>query len=158
MKIWDIRRKGCIQTYRGHTQGVTSIRFSPDGKWVVSGGEDGLVKVSFIFLNQMLTCLKNYFIDSLIVIKLWDLTAGKILHEFQQHHSGITEMGFHPHEFLFTTASNDGVIKFWDLETFELVSSTSEDQSYPKQVVKSFTFSPDGVALCAAEPESLRVN
>lgn len=52
LKIWDIRRKGCIQTYKGHTAGVTHVRFSPDGKWVVSGSEDSR-------------------------IKLWDLTAGK---------------------------------------------------------------------------------
>jgi katanin p80 WD40 repeat-containing subunit B1 len=45
LKIWDLRRKGCIQTYRGHSKGVKTIRFSPDGRWVISGGEDGLVKV-----------------------------------------------------------------------------------------------------------------
>lgn len=45
LKIWDIRRKGCIQTYKGHTAGVSHVRFSPDGKWVVSGSEDSTIKV-----------------------------------------------------------------------------------------------------------------
>ena len=45
LKIWDIRRKGCIHTYKGHTRGINSIKFSPDGRWVVSGGEDNVVKV-----------------------------------------------------------------------------------------------------------------
>ena len=40
LKIWDIRRKNCIHTYKGHTRGVNAIRFTPDGRWVVSGGED----------------------------------------------------------------------------------------------------------------------
>jgi WD40 repeat protein len=48
LKIWDIRRKGCIHTYKGHTRGVNAIRFTPDGRWVVSGGEDNTVKVIFI--------------------------------------------------------------------------------------------------------------
>ena len=52
LKIWDIRRKSCIQTYKGHTKGVRQIVFSPDGRWVVSGGDDG-------------------------VVKLWDLTMGR---------------------------------------------------------------------------------
>lgn len=45
LKIWDIRKKGCIHTYKGHTQGVSTIKFTPDGRWVVSGGFDNVVKV-----------------------------------------------------------------------------------------------------------------
>ncbi|KAF3337869.1 Katanin p80 WD40 repeat-containing subunit B1 [Carex littledalei] len=47
IKIWDIRRKNCIHTYKGHTRGVNVLRFTPDGKWVVSGGEDSSVKVAY---------------------------------------------------------------------------------------------------------------
>ena len=49
LKIWDIRKKGCIHTYKGHTRGVNAIRFTPDGRWVVSGGEDNTVKVRIAF-------------------------------------------------------------------------------------------------------------
>jgi len=45
LKIWDIRKKGCIHTYKGHRRAVSTIRFSPDGRWVVSGGLDNVVKV-----------------------------------------------------------------------------------------------------------------
>lgn len=45
LQLWDIRRKGCIYTYKGHTNSVNSLKFSPDGKWIATGGEDGLVKV-----------------------------------------------------------------------------------------------------------------
>lgn len=48
LKIWDIRRKGCIHTYKEHTRGINTIKFSPDGRWVVSGGEDNSVKVSLV--------------------------------------------------------------------------------------------------------------
>lgn len=46
LRIWDIRKKGCIHTYRGHGQGVSTIKFTPDGRWVVSGGFDNAVKVA----------------------------------------------------------------------------------------------------------------
>ena len=46
LNIWDIRKKGCIQTYKGHSQGISTIKFSPDGRWVVSGGFDNVVKVN----------------------------------------------------------------------------------------------------------------
>lgn len=45
LKLWDIRRKGCIHTYKGHSRAIKTIKFTPDGRWVVSGGEDNVVKV-----------------------------------------------------------------------------------------------------------------
>ena len=47
VRIWDIRKKGCIHTYKGHTRGISTIRFTPDGRWVVSGGCDNVVKVNY---------------------------------------------------------------------------------------------------------------
>ena len=47
LRVWDIRKKGCIHTYRGHTKGVSTIKFTPDGRWVVSGGLHNVVKVTF---------------------------------------------------------------------------------------------------------------
>ncbi|XP_020878152.1 uncharacterized protein LOC9307403 isoform X2 [Arabidopsis lyrata subsp. lyrata] len=44
LKIWDIRKKGCIHTYKGHTRGVNVLRFTQDGRWTVSGGKDYVVK------------------------------------------------------------------------------------------------------------------
>ncbi|KAI3984807.1 hypothetical protein MKX01_039424 [Papaver californicum] len=44
LKIWDFRKKGCLHTYKAHTQGVSTIKFSPDSSWVVSGGADNVVK------------------------------------------------------------------------------------------------------------------
>ncbi|PRQ28811.1 putative transcription factor WD40-like family [Rosa chinensis] len=78
LKIWDIRKKGCIHTYKGHTQGISTIKFTPDGRWVVSGGFDN-------------------------VLKVWDLTAGKLLHDFKFHERHIRSIDFHPLEFLLAT-------------------------------------------------------
>uniref|UniRef100_A0A804IH95 Katanin p80 WD40 repeat-containing subunit B1 homolog n=1 Tax=Musa acuminata subsp. malaccensis TaxID=214687 RepID=A0A804IH95_MUSAM len=128
LKIWDIRRKGCIHTYKGHTRGVNAIKFTPDGRWVVSGGEDNIVK-------------------------LWDLTAGKLLHDFKFHEGQIRCIDFHPHEFLLATGSADRTVKFWDLETFELIGSAGPETSG----VRSMTFNPDGRTLLCGLHESLKV-
>ncbi|CAL0308425.1 unnamed protein product [Lupinus luteus] len=128
LKIWDIRKKGCIHTYKGHTRGVNAIRFTPDGRWVVSGGEDNTVK-------------------------LWDLTAGKLLHEFKSHEGQVQCIDFHPSEFLLATGSADKTVKFWDLETFELIGSAGPETTG----VRSITFNPDGRTLLCGLHESLKV-
>lgn len=46
LQLWDTRYKGHICTYNVHRQTVNSVKFSPDGQWVASGGEEGLVKVN----------------------------------------------------------------------------------------------------------------
>lgn len=51
IKLWDIRRKGCIFTYKGHNRTVNSLKFSPDGQWIASAGEEGMVKVSQILFQ-----------------------------------------------------------------------------------------------------------
>jgi len=58
IKIFDVRKPNCMQTYRGHGTGITCLKHSPDGRWIVSGDGDGVVKV-------------------------WDLTSGKALNEFR---------------------------------------------------------------------------
>lgn len=45
VKVWDLRRKDAITTFKGHTKGVKKVAISPDGKWVCSGSENGEVKV-----------------------------------------------------------------------------------------------------------------
>jgi katanin p80 WD40 repeat-containing subunit B1 len=52
IKLWDIRRKGCIFTCKGHDRIVNNLKFSPDGQWIASAGEEGMVKVSKFIQNN----------------------------------------------------------------------------------------------------------
>ena len=51
IQLWDVRRKGCLYTYKGHSESVNAVQFSPDGKWLISGSSDNSVKVSTIVTN-----------------------------------------------------------------------------------------------------------
>ncbi|KAK9115464.1 hypothetical protein Sjap_014411 [Stephania japonica] len=152
LKIWDIRRKGCIHTYKGHTRGVNAIRFTPDGRWVVSGGEDNSVKVILDLLIlttlfgfiQMIKTVAMFVMTGMIIYEikplswqLWDLTAGKLLHDFKYHEGQVQCIDFHPHEFLLATGSADRTVKFWDLETFELIGSAGPERIEPYLIASS---------------------
>src|SRR5690606_9830949 len=45
LKVWDSKMKSNICTFKGHTHEVNVCKFSPDGKYIISGDEDGIVKV-----------------------------------------------------------------------------------------------------------------
>ena len=80
--MWDLRRKACIFTYKGHTGAINSLRFSPDNKWIASVSDDSLVKI-------------------------WDLKAGKLLIDLKGHTAPVNSLEFHPNEFLLATGSSD---------------------------------------------------
>lgn len=149
LKIWDVRRRGCVQTFRSHARGVSRVAFSPDGRWVVSGGHDGAVKarpVRDASCRHLLTDACVTSSSPCRTIQLWDLTAAKVLVEFAPHAAAVSAVecvrpcadarcvradtssspcSFHPHEFLLATASADRTARVWDLETFALVTESA---------------------------------
>ena len=45
VKVWDARTRECLNTYEDQADQIWSIAYSPDGKNIVSGAEDGAVCV-----------------------------------------------------------------------------------------------------------------
>lgn len=49
LRFWSLEKRSCIQEMTSHRvmrgEGICSVVWSQDGKWVVSGGGDGVVKV-----------------------------------------------------------------------------------------------------------------
>ncbi|KAL0794337.1 hypothetical protein Bca101_065714 [Brassica carinata] len=39
LKIWDIKR-WCILMYKGHIRRINTMKFSSDGRWIVTGGPE----------------------------------------------------------------------------------------------------------------------
>jgi WD40 repeat protein len=42
--IWDSRRQKLVAKWPGHSSGVWCVEFTPDGKGLISGGGNGMVK------------------------------------------------------------------------------------------------------------------
>lgn len=49
LRFWSLEKRSCMQEIVSHRhmrgEGVCAVVWSPDGRWVVSGGGDGVVKV-----------------------------------------------------------------------------------------------------------------
>ena len=98
---------------------------------MASAGDDGYVKVFLVFLVSFSVKKDNQVISLCMIAskKIWDLRAGRLLSELREHTAAVTEVVFHPHEFLLASGAADRRVLFWDLENFTLVSNSDPETS-----------------------------
>jgi WD40 domain-containing protein len=87
--VWDAASGQELLTLKGHTTGVISVSFSPEGLRIVSGSWDGTLKV-------------------------WDAAGGQELLTLKGHAGEVRSVGFSPNGTRIISGSHDGTIKIWD--------------------------------------------
>lgn len=60
IQLWDVATGALLQTLEGHTDSVTSVAFSPNGKQVVSGSDDETVRLWDAATGALLQTLEGY--------------------------------------------------------------------------------------------------
>jgi WD40 repeat protein len=93
---------------RGHTDKVNAVGFSPDGKKVASGSDDGTVRV-------------------------WQIDGAKELHVLKGHRDVASSVGFLSDDTLVTGSgtAKDGRVLLWDLKTGKEVFRFTFEGGYP---------------------------
>ena len=66
-----------------------------------------------------------------------------MLNEFKMGSASVTDVEFHPHEFLLAGGCKDRSVSFWDLEKFQCIGN-SERETGP---IKCIYFHPEGDCL-----------
>ncbi|CAI5514326.1 unnamed protein product [Closterium sp. Naga37s-1] len=106
---------------------VGCVRFSPDGRWVVAGGQDGR-------------------------IKLFDLAQGRLFAQLAGHAGAVAALDFHPQELLLASAARDRTVRWWDLESLDCVDCAPPGAGG----TTALAFSPQGDALFAPCTDHLK--
>src|SRR5262249_20697214 len=117
-----------------HPDALLSAAVSPDGRWVVSGSQDGFVTV-------------------------WDAASGQRRFDFQAHEKHVRCVAFQSEGRLLATASWDGYAKVWpfDPERMQGAPTSPLHTLRHPDIVHGVVFSPDGQRLASAEDSIVRI-
>jgi WD40 repeat protein len=156
-----------------HKGEISAIDFSPDGKTLVSVGEDGILRIWFITKNmskdysKIRNCLftdAEASISSVAfspnrrivasshtngIINIWDTSITESSHELQKlyklagHKKEITRISFTFDGSQLLSSSNDGTLKFW--------SFTDRFEGRTREEVQKVSFSRDNQIITTVD-------
>jgi WD40 repeat protein len=112
----------------GHTSSVNSVAFSPDGKTLLTGGDDESAQ-------------------------LWDTATGKNQGVINDK-SFVRAVAFSPDGKTLATGDSDGAVRVWDVATEKMLAELTGHAS----VVTSVSFTSDGKHIISSSQDgSVRV-
>ncbi|KAF8726639.1 hypothetical protein AX14_007619 [Amanita brunnescens Koide BX004] len=159
-----------IAVFEGHTDCVTSIAFSLDGKRIVSGSEDSTIRVWDARIGEVVVGpLKGHTnivtsvglspdgnrivsgsVDQTILV--WDAETGEVvIGPLEAHTNDVNSVAFSPDGNCIVSGSDDNTIRVWDAETGEVVIGPLKGHT---NSVHSVAFSPDSNCIVSGSGDN----
>lgn len=115
VRLWDLASGQQVQGFDDPAP-VNSVAFSPNGKYILSGGTD-------------------------YVARLWEVASGQLVRTFVGHTFWIWGVGFSPDGKYVLTASQDRTARLWDASTGQQLRLFP---SHTNAAIANAIFAPDG--------------
>ena len=170
LTLWEVATGNEIKRFEGHCSPVKAVAFSPDSKYVVSGGWD-----DFLILWEVQTGkeLKRFVWDDgdargvefspdgKYIISgghnspiLWDVATGKEIRRFMWDKNYVYSIAISPDGRYLLTGGSDLSARLWDIETGKTIRRFEGHAGY----ISSVAFSPDSkFAVTGSNDGTVRV-
>lgn len=157
--FWD----ACLGTVTAHGGNwVTAVDFSPDGRTIVSSGNDGEIRIWDALTCTLLLVLPDHpnCVNSVkfsldgtrivsaandCMVKIWNAVSGVLLCTLEGHTKWVNCALFTPDGRRIVSSSWDHSIKIWDADTGACLTTLMEHQ----EDVRSIAVSPDGLWMAS---------
>ena len=160
-RIWDLEKMAPLAVLEGHHGNVNSVSFSPDGATLYTASYDGTVRSWRTADGSLLRTVYRYGAPLNVVrvlpdgkraifggigeggsgyIAVVDLATGELAKILQPFSRPVLTASVWPEHRLAAAAGSDGVIRVWDLDTWEL----KFEHENPYGPVWSLAISADG--------------
>lgn len=151
--------------------GLMSVAFSPDGKFLAMGDNNGEIRLCQVADGRHLLTLKGHTAWVWLVtfspdgqmlasssedqtVKLWDVSTGECLNTLQGHIGGIRSIDFSADSCILASGSDDQTVKIWDVTTGKCLKTL---QVFDSRVL-SVAMSPNSDILASgSEDKTVRL-
>jgi len=164
-------------TYRGHAGRVTAVAWSPDGKYIASGGDDHTIQVWNALTGTRLLISQGHSggvpavawsPDSTLIasasagpsisgapasdntVQVWNAATGQSIYAYHGHASGITDVAWSPKGDRIASSSSDYTVQVWDATNGQHPLILRTHSWYEWTVA----WSPDGKRLASGGPDN----
>ena len=158
LRFWDLQNFQRMNLLAdAPTNGVTSVVFSPDGKWIAIGMLNGRVSIwnlvtgrlSYSFHEHSASINALCFSHDGALLASGGEDKGVVLHDVRRwrmiehldgHRDRVSALAFAPDDKTLVSTSSDGTIRFWSMANHRVALTLTHDRG----PVNCVAFSPDG--------------